>query len=307
MKDHIINEKSSIIKPHITPVPLYVEPDHNKIEEECAWLQDSKVEEVFRELEMIVREICKKLNITNKLSYKSLNNHHHSPVDGASTPTTNFPCNQSEKYVLVPVYGPDQLRSTIFLIGENVCQVEVTFKHNKSPAGIFRSNAISNVQWKLSQLQDTGNYCVKAHQVIVKILERIPEIRALKLFGYESGNLINNAIEEISNYLTLAKNSLTMPRKKSLMELDHFQPTKCFHPPLPQDYLLSVYISSSKLICAIYQVTQKSSTTGQQLVVSQAECVVPQFSDILYVLSVAYSQLTHLRNLMRISLSQFHK
>uniref|UniRef100_A0A0N5C3Z9 Protein rogdi n=1 Tax=Strongyloides papillosus TaxID=174720 RepID=A0A0N5C3Z9_STREA len=290
-------EKSSIIKPHITPVPLYVEPDHTKIEKECAWLQECKVEEVFKELEMIVREICKKLNISNKLGNKIFKG---GPDDTSST--SNFACNQSEKHLLLPIHGPDQLRATIFLIGENVCQVEVSFKHNKSPGGIFRSNAISNIQWKLQQLQDTGNYCVKAHYLIIKILERVAEIRHNKQFGIQSGKLINKTIEDVASYLTLARNSLTMPRKKSLMELDNFQPTKCFHPPLPQDYLLSVYISSNKLICASYQVTPKPNG-GQQLVVSQAECVVPQFTDILYVLSVAYNQLTHLRNLIRVSLS----
>uniref|UniRef100_A0A0K0E9R8 COMM domain-containing protein n=1 Tax=Strongyloides stercoralis TaxID=6248 RepID=A0A0K0E9R8_STRER len=274
-----MNEKSSIIKPHITPVPLYVEPDYTKIEKECAWLQEYKVEEVFKELEIIVREICKKLNISNKLGNKIYKNDSEDTLS-----TSNFACNQSEKHILLPVHGPDQLRSTIFLIGENVCQVEISFKHNKSPGGVFRSNAISNIQWKLQQLQDTGNYCVKAHYLIIKLLERISEIRQTKQFGIES-----------------ARNSLTMPRKKSLMELDNFQPTKCFHPLLPQDYLLSVYISSNKLICASYQVTSKPNGS-QQLLVSQAECVVPQFTDILYVLSVAYNQLTHLRNLMRVSL-----
>lgn len=38
---------------YLSLVPLYVEPDHTKIEKECAWLQECKVEEVFREVTLL--------------------------------------------------------------------------------------------------------------------------------------------------------------------------------------------------------------------------------------------------------------
>lgn len=41
----------------------------------------------------------------------------------------------------------------VTLLGDNVIQAEVAFKHVKSPGGTYRGTAHPDVQWKLQQLQ----------------------------------------------------------------------------------------------------------------------------------------------------------
>lgn len=42
-------------------------------------------------------------------------------------------------------------------------------KYAKAPGGIFRSTAQPDVQWKLQQLQDAGNYCAQALMTVIKV------------------------------------------------------------------------------------------------------------------------------------------
>uniref|UniRef100_A0AC35TIV0 BHLH domain-containing protein n=1 Tax=Rhabditophanes sp. KR3021 TaxID=114890 RepID=A0AC35TIV0_9BILA len=286
--------------------PIFEPPNTEALLKECAWLQESKVPHVFKELEFVIREICKKLNISSKLNTKFLNS-----ITEEKVAKSCFGINQSEKHMLVSKSGADQLKATVFLLGENVCQVEISFKHSKYPSGVFRSTAMPNVQWKLQQLQDTGNYCVKIHQTLVKALESITKLEQDKSWDLASADFVMSAITQLTDLFKRAKNAMILPRKKTLAELENFQPTKFFNPPLPPDYLISVYISASKVICATYQTQSKVSIPPlpiqNSLNISQAECIVPQFMDVLYVLNVASGQLNHLEMSMKTVVCQLNK
>lgn len=64
--------------------------------------------------------------------------------------------------------------------------------------------------------------------------------------------LFQQHIRAVADLLQNARMSLMLPRKRSLAELQQFRPNKCFNPPLPPDLALSIYVSSSKLVCAAY-------------------------------------------------------
>lgn len=38
------------------------------------------------------------------------------------------------------------------------------------PGGIYKSSAQPDIHWKLQQLLDVGNYCVKALNAIIKVI-----------------------------------------------------------------------------------------------------------------------------------------
>ena len=80
---------------------------------------------------------------------------------------------QTEKYVLISKTNQDALKATVTLLDENIVQSEISLKHSKVPGGIFRSVANPNVQWKIQQLQDTGNQCARALQIIIKVGEKL--------------------------------------------------------------------------------------------------------------------------------------
>lgn len=56
-----------------------------------------------------------------------------------------------------------------------------------------------------------------------------------------------------------ARSILCMPEKRTLLELCNSTVTRCFNPPLPPDLVFSYYINASRLVCAAYQVTPKTS------------------------------------------------
>lgn len=77
---------------------------------------------------------------------------------------------QSEKYNLISKNNQEILKASVVLLDDNIVQSEITLKHPKVPGGIFRSAANPHVQWKIQQLQDTGNQCARALQIVLKVI-----------------------------------------------------------------------------------------------------------------------------------------
>ncbi|KHJ75596.1 hypothetical protein OESDEN_13880 [Oesophagostomum dentatum] len=80
---------------------------------------------------------------------------------------------------------------------------------------------------------------------------------------------------------------------RSLLELCHFPPTRRFNPPLPQDQLLSFYISSCRLVCASYHMVPKQSAP-QGLSITMAECQLPYLEEVLQQLNLAQTHIERL-------------
>ncbi|VDM44776.1 unnamed protein product [Toxocara canis] len=105
-------------------------------------------------MEGILRDCCRRMHLTNKVDPSV-------KLDARSATT--------ERIQLVQRNGGDTLKVNVALLGDSVILTEVTMKYAKAPGGLFRSTAQPDVQWKLQQLQDTGNYCAQALATVIKV------------------------------------------------------------------------------------------------------------------------------------------
>ncbi|MFH4980789.1 hypothetical protein AB6A40_007498 [Gnathostoma spinigerum] len=246
---------------------------------EVVWLQRNATE-YFRRVEEILHKCLDRFHVSNKF---------YTSTKPGSSPA------KSERYSLVQRNGADTLKVSVLLLGENVIQTEVAMKYPKISGGIFRATAQPEVQWKLQQLQDAGNYCVEALRTVAKGNEFIQYMAKRKSWNLECGEPLCMIVESICSLIGKARSTLCIPRKRSLLELCNFQPTRCFNPSLPSDLVFSYYISSSRLICAAYHMTGKANG-NQGLVVTQAECTLPSLVEILVLLQQALNTVQRLRH-----------
>ena len=59
--------------------------------------------------------------------------------------------------------------SWLSLISERNFLIKVSFKYAKAPGGVLKTCAQPEVQWKLQQFQDAGNFCCMALNTIAKV------------------------------------------------------------------------------------------------------------------------------------------
>lgn len=107
----------------------------------------------------------------------------------------------------------------------------------------------------------------------------------------ETGRLLMTVLASVKDAVKAVSTTLMTPRRKSLLELCNFHPTKTFTPPLPNDVLLSYYVSSTKLVCACYHVT-KAANGAQTVTIYQAESQLPYLVEVIHLLDTAFA-ITH--------------
>ncbi|ETN79757.1 rogdi-like family protein [Necator americanus] len=238
---------------------------------EFKWIQSSRARKTFNNVLWSLRECCIRLHLGHKCDPR------------LAVPVTHP---LAERHFLSSKHGGDALKATVTLLGDNVIQAEVAVKHAKSAGGIFRAVAQPDVQWKLQQLQDLGNHIARASVSLCEADVRMSEIARSGEFTSETGELILSAARTAKSEISAARTAILLPRKKSLLELCHFPPTRRFNPPLPQDQLLSFYISSCRLVCASYHMVPKQSAP-QGLSITMAECQLPYLEEVLQQLNLA--------------------
>ncbi|KAK5975306.1 Protein rogdi [Trichostrongylus colubriformis] len=248
------------------------------LKKEFIWIQSSRARKAFQSVLACLRECCERLHLGNKCDLRL-----RVPV---SQP-------QAERHFLAGKQGSDALKAYVTLLGDNVIQAEIVLKHAKSTGGVFRAVAQPDVQWKLQQLQDLGNHIARATSQACEVDERLAELSQYRKFSMETGELILSAAREIKDELCAARTAIVLPRKKSLLELYNFPPTRRFNPPLPQDQLLSFYISSCKLVCASYHMVPKQ-TAPQGLSITVSECQLAYLEEVLHQLDSAMAHLQKL-------------
>uniref|UniRef100_A0A915BXP6 Uncharacterized protein n=2 Tax=Parascaris univalens TaxID=6257 RepID=A0A915BXP6_PARUN len=256
------------------------ESERDVLLSEEAWLQKTCASPSFTTLERILRDCCRLLHLTNKLD--------SSVKLDAQNPTT-------ERLQLVQRSGGETLKVSVAMLGDAIILTEVTMKYAKAPGGIFRSRAQPDVQWKLQQLQDAGNYCAQALMTAIKAMEYVNKLYAEKnAWTLESGDALNAIVSTVINLVGQARSSLCLPHKRTLVELCNFPPTRCFNPPLPPDLVFSYYIASTRIVCAAYLITSKPNG-AQGLAITQAECQLPQLVELLSLLTRALNVAQELR------------
>ncbi|VDL73209.1 unnamed protein product [Nippostrongylus brasiliensis] len=255
---------------------------------ELIWLQSGRARKVFNSVLACFRECCIRLHLGLKCDPR------------LSVPPSQP---QAERHFLTTKQGGDALKAYVTLLGDNVIQAEVAVKHAKSPGGVFRGVAQPDVQWKLQQLQDLGNHIARASSWVCEVDARMSEIAQSRQFTAETGDLLLSAARAIKGEICAARTAIVLPRKKSLLDLYNFPPTRRFNPALPQDQLLSFYISSCRLVCAVYHMVPKQ-TAPQGLSITVAECQLAYLEEVLQQLNMAMSHLERLIGCLEICRSQ---
>ncbi|CAD6188419.1 unnamed protein product [Caenorhabditis auriculariae] len=250
------------------------------MKKELLWVQRTQAKKAFQDTMEQLKKCCTSLHLSQKCDPRL-------GVQNANPGT--------ERYNLLPKQGGDNLKAIVSLLGDNVIQAEVTIKNPKVAGGFFRSVAQPDVQWKLQQLQDLGNHIARA---TISLCEMENNLNARcesdsDSFSVETGTLLLNEARAIKDEISFARSSILLPRKRSLLELCYFPPTRKFVPPLPQDNLLSFYISSCRLVCASYQIVPKT-VNPQGLTVFMSECQLPFLDEVLESLNLAMLSLQKL-------------
>ncbi|KAK6051802.1 rogdi-like family protein [Cooperia oncophora] len=248
------------------------------MQKEYIWTQSNRSRKTFTSVLACLRECCTQLHLGNKCDLR-----------------LGVPVSQpvAERHFLACKNGSDALKAYVTLLGDNVIQAEVVYKSPKSPGGVSRSVAQPDVQWKLQQLQDLGNHIARASVQSCEVDARLAELSQSRKFTLETGELILSAARQIKEEILIARAAIVLPRKKSLLELYNFPPTRRFNPPLPQDQLLSFYISSCKLVCASYQMVSKQ-TSPQGLSITVSECQLAYLEEVLQQLDLVLAHLQRL-------------
>ncbi|XGW18615.1 hypothetical protein V3C99_002879 [Haemonchus contortus] len=246
------------------------------------WIQSARGRKTLQGVLACIRECCIRLHLSNKCDLR-----------------LEVPPSQpiAERHFLAGKNGSDALKAYVTLLGDNVIQAEIILKNAKSAGGVFRAVAQPDVQWKLQQLQDLGNHIARVSEQACEVDARLAEISQARKFSLESGELLLSAARTMKDEILAARTTIILPRKKSLLELYNFPPTRRFNPPLPQDQLMSFYISSCKLVCASYHMVSKQ-TAPQGLSITVSECQLAYLEEVLQQLDNALAHLQRLIDLL---------
>ncbi|UMM25398.1 hypothetical protein L5515_005239 [Caenorhabditis briggsae] len=285
-------QQSLTITTNYPPAPLSPNPqdDRDKIrqnkDDENLWIQRHDIEKTLHGALGHLKTCCTILNLSAKCDERL---------------KIDFSHGTTEKYQLMSRTGSsDNLKASVTLLDDNVIQAEVTVKYPKAGGGYYRAVAQPDVQWKLQQLQDLGNHIARVTIMLCDLQEELQFLRGngdggTDSFSLSTGKRILDELKVTMNEISLARNSIMLPRKRSLLELCYFPPTRKFVPPLPQDQLISFYISCCRLVCASYQMVPKT-VHPQGLSVFMAESQLPHLDEVIKHLNIVMTILQKLIN-----------
>lgn len=281
---------SLTITTNYPPAPVSPNPQDDRDvirgnkEGENLWIQRHEIEKTLRGALNHLKTCCTILNISAKCDER-LN--------------IEFSHGTTEKYQLMSRTGSsDNLKASVTLLDDNVIQAEVTVKYPKAGGGYYRAVAQPDVQWKLQQLQDLGNHISRVTIMLCDLQEELQFLKGDEekdSFTLATGKRILEELKMTMSEISLARSTIMLPRKRSLLELCYFPPTRKFVPPLPQDQLISFYISCCRLVCASYQMVPKT-IHPQGLSVFMAESQLPHLDEVIKHLNIVMTILQKLIN-----------
>ncbi|KRX44326.1 Protein rogdi -like protein, partial [Trichinella britovi] len=208
----------------------------------------------LRKVEILLRECCTKLPNRNQFN-------------------ENCSLFAPEKYVLAD--SGENLKCAVTIIGDNVAKAEVTVRYPKMPSHFYRAVVQPDIQWKIPQIQDFGNYVLGAFEQI--------QI-GLAASGENADDIVEkkilNNINDIFQNLLSARNSLTCIQKKSqTCKMRDNLLRKCFVPLPPADLSFDLYISSSKLVFSVIT-TPVQASEKDPIQIYECECFIPWLYDL---------------------------
>ncbi|RWS30562.1 protein rogdi-like protein [Leptotrombidium deliense] len=231
---------------------------------EFEWLLNEEVNVILGQLQNILLECCRRFPVTIP-DIESLV--------------------KSEKYSLQQNIGQqDQLKIALSLFGDNISHADITVRLHKHPVPTQRFVVQNDCQWKLHQIQDASNHLMAAFAYLCSPPLRYKE--GEKKFDFTTADEVIQMINSIMNCLHKGRNSLIVPKKRTIEELQNSRNMKSLQPPVPNDLAISFYVQSHKLICAVYHM-QKDQQGFTKFDIFQAETSVPWLSEVLVLFTVA--------------------
>nr|CAG4638629.1 EOG090X0AKT [Cyclestheria hislopi] len=194
---------------------------------------------------------------------------------------------RQEKYIMTTSTqtSQDQLKCILTITGDSITNADMTLKLHKHPNIVYHTTIGPDCPWRLQQIQDSGNYL----QMALSTLTSIPENAE-----YSSADEVLAELDAVLEKINRARNTLAIPRKRTIDELMNSKNMKALTPSLPSDLAVSFYLQAHKLVFAVYHLTQAGGTVKFETL--QSESAVTWLNEALVLLSVALHRAQKLRD-----------
>lgn len=249
------------------------------LRKELEWLLQDQVHQVLEEVHETLVECCRRFLIK-------------------ASPGDNSLVHSQRILMSSPNGGINQVKCVITLLGDSICDADITFKHKHGKDhSQFRTGFGQERVWKLQQIQDASNFLYTA---------RLCVEGQDKDHIYKSAKEVILILDEVMKNLSQGRSCLAFPKRKSLDELVNNVNMQMLYPHVPNDVALSFYVHSSKLVLALYHL----HLNGQQRVDitsrNQVECTIQWLNEAVMLFTLALQQCQQLKDKI-VVLQQYEK
>ncbi|XP_059141138.1 protein rogdi homolog isoform X3 [Physella acuta] len=182
-------------------------------------------------------------------------------------------------------------KSVVTLRGDSVEAAEVQFKHKQGKEhNLFKTKLKDGCVWRLPQIRDTGNHLCNALEIVS---------RSDPTYIYKSVKEVFLILDELMESLMKCRQSLSLPKRKSINELMDNQNLLVFNPPLPSDIAISFYIHTSKLVLALYCLHNNGQHKIEKLEITQriqVEAMVKWLNEAIIFFTLSLQQCQQLKD-----------
>lgn len=246
-----------------------MEEEAEVLRKELKWILEDQVHKVLQEVQHTLQECSRRFPIRCGLDEnKSLVVPH--------------------RILLSSPNGGSTIKCVVTLLGDSICDADINFKHKQAKDHHnFKTTINPEVSWKLQQIQDAGNYLVKA----MFSLNQIDKDHV-----FHSAKEVFLLLDELISSLNQGRSCLAYPKRKSIEDIIYSRNMQILVPPVPNDTALSFYIHSSKLIMSLYSINMSSQGRTEITSRQQIECTVQWLNEAVMLFTLALQQCQQLRD-----------
>ncbi|XP_033747997.1 protein rogdi-like isoform X2 [Pecten maximus] len=298
------------------------------LRKELEWLLQDQVHQVLDEVHETLVECCRRFLIKASPDFTFENEEEVTlnRRDGGDNSLVH-----SQRILMSsPNGGINQVKCVITLLGDSICDADITFKHKQGKDNSqFRTGFGQERVWKLQQIQDASNFLYTARlrvegqdkdhtyktakEVILvgyldhtyKTAKEVIPVGYLD-HTYKTAKEVILILDEVMKNLSQGRSCLAFPKRKSLDELVNNVNMQMLYPHVPNDVALSFYVHSSKLVLALYHL----HVNGQQRVDitsrNQVECTIQWLNEAVMLFTLALQQCQQLKDKI-VVLQQYEK
>ncbi|XP_076106640.1 protein rogdi-like [Mytilus galloprovincialis] len=246
-----------------------MEEEAEVLRKELKWILEDQVHKVLQEVQHTLQECSRRFPIRCGLDEnKSLVVPH--------------------RILLSSPNGGSTIKCVVTLLGDSICDADINFKHKQAKDHHnFKTTINPEVSWKLQQIQDAGNYLVKA----MFSLNQIDKDHV-----FHSAKEVCLLLDELISSLNQGRSCLAYPKRKSIEDIIYSRNMQILVPPVPNDTALSFYIHSSKLIMSLYSINMSSQGRTEITSRQQIECTVQWLNEAVMLFTLALQQCQQLKD-----------